>query len=403
MTPKSTKKGPTTFLPDTTVLAQPPKKRSLRAFRFEDVLDVLGSATSSFAFTWLLFGWLTPLQSTIGFVVLNFVLFLVMYGLISSIKNRGQEIRDRLVSVLLFSAGIILISALLFVVFYTLSRGQLALGNLNFFTQSMEQAGPLDPLYVGGILHAVVGTLIQITIALALTIPLGIGTAVFLNEIGGKFAKFVRTIADAMTALPSIVAGLFVLSAFIRTGVVPRSGFAAALAITVMMLPIVIRASDVVLRLVANNLREASLALGASKWRTVWHIVLPTARSGLVTAVILGTARGIGETSPVLLTSGVSSVTNFNPFEGPMISLPLQVFDFVKSPEPTMIARGFGTAATLLLVVLVLFALARGLGGKAPGNLTKRAQRAVNRKSAEDQTRIEALISKPVLKERNSA
>ncbi len=403
MTPKSTKKGPTTFLPDTTVLAQPPKKRSLRAFRFEDVLDVVGSATSSFAFTWLLFGWLTPLQSTIGFVVLNFVLFLVMYGLISSIKNRGQEIRDRLVSVLLFSAGIILTSALLFVVFYTLSRGQLALGNLNFFTQSMEQAGPLDPLYVGGILHAVVGTLIQITIALALTIPLGIGTAVFLNEIGGKFARFVRTIADAMTALPSIVAGLFVLSAFIRTGVVPRSGFAAALAITVMMLPIVIRASDVVLRLVANNLREASLALGASKWKTVWHIVLPTARSGLVTAVILGTARGIGETSPVLLTSGVSSVTNFNPFEGPMISLPLQVFDFVKSPEPTMIARGFGTAATLLLVVLVLFALARGLGGKAPGNLTKRAQRAVNRKSAEDQTRIEALISKPALKERNSA
>jgi phosphate transport system permease protein len=353
--------------------------------------------------TWLLFGWLTPLQSTIGFIVVNFILFVVIYGLITSVKSRQQEIRDRLVSVLLFSAGIILISALLFVVFYTLSRGQLALGNLNFFTQSMEQAGPLDPLYVGGILHAVVGTLIQISIALALTIPLGIGTAVFLNEIGGKFARFVRTIADAMTALPSIVAGLFVLSAFIRTGVVPRSGFAAALAITVMMLPIVIRASDVVLRLVANNLREASLALGASKWKTVWHIVLPTARSGLVTAVILGTARGIGETSPVLLTSGVSSVTNFNPFEGPMISLPLQVFDFVKSPEPTMIARGFGTAATLLLVVLVLFALARSLGGKAPGNLTKRAQRAVARKSLEDEKRIEALLANPLRKERNTA
>ncbi len=400
MTLKSRKNTGTTHLPDNTILAQQPKKRSLRKFRFEDVLDLIGAAASSFAFTWLLFGWLTPLQSTIGFVVFNFFLFLVMYGLISSIKNRGQEIRDRLVSVLLFSAGIILISALLFVVFYTLSRGQLALGNLNFFTQSMERAGPLDPLYVGGILHAVVGTLIQITIALALTIPLGIGTAVFLNEIGGKFAKFVRTIADAMTALPSIVAGLFVLSAFIRTGVVPRSGLAAALAITVMMLPIVIRASDVVLRLVANNLREASLALGASKWRTVWHIVLPTARSGLVTAVILGTARGIGETSPVLLTSGVSSVTNFNPFEGPMISLPLQVFDFVKSPEPTMIARGFGTAATLLLVVLVLFALARALGGKAPGNLTKRGQRAVNRKSAEDQNRIETLMSKSSVIER---
>jgi phosphate transport system permease protein len=149
----------------------------------------------------------------------------------------------------------------------------------------------------------------------------------------------------------------------------------------------------VVLRLVANNLREAALALGASKWRTVWHIVLPTARSGLVTAVILGTARGIGETSPVLLTSGISSVMNFNPFAGPMISLPLQVFDFVKSPEPTMIARGFGTAATLLLVVLVLFVLARALGGKAPGNLTKGQQRTANRQSQQDLVRNEASLA----------
>lgn len=389
-----------THLPDNTMSQVEPKKRELRAFRLEDILDFLGSLASSFSLTWLLFGWLTPLQTTIGFVVVNFLLFVAIYAIITSVKNRKLEIRDRLVSVLLFSSGIILISALLFVVFYTLSRGQLALANWNFFTQSMEKAGPLDPLTVGGILHAVVGTLIQISIALALTIPLGITTAVFLNEIGGKFARFVRTIADAMTALPSIVAGLFVLSAFIRTGVVPRSGLAAALAITVMMLPIVIRASDVVLRLVANNLREASLALGASRWRTVWHIVLPTARSGLVTAVILGTARGIGETSPVLLTSGVSSVANYNPFEGPMISLPLQVFDFVKSPEPTMIARGFGTAATLLLVVLVLFALARSLGGRSPGNLSKQAQRAVRQKSIEDQKRIEILIANRKPKER---
>lgn len=382
-----------TYLPTATPVDYKPAKRALRGFRLDDVFDIVGSLVSSFSLTWLLFGWLTGLQSTIGFVVVNFVLFLVNYGVITSIKNRSEEIRDRLVSVMLFSAGVILISALLFVVVYTVGRGQLALGNGNFFIESMEKAGPLDPLTVGGILHAVVGTLIQITIALAITIPLGITTAVFLNEVGGKFAKFVRTIADAMTALPSIVAGLFVLSAFIRTGVVPRSGFAASLAITVMMLPIVIRASDVVLRLVANNLREAALALGASKWRTVWHIVLPTARSGLVTAVILGTARGIGETSPVLLTSGISSVMNWNPFEGPMISLPLQVFDFVKSPEPTMIARGFGTAATLLLLVLVLFVLARAFGGKAPGNLSKQGQRAAARRSLEDERRIESLMS----------
>ena len=146
-----------------------------------------------------------------------------------------------------------------------------------------------------------------------------------MNEIGGRFARFVRTISDAMTALPSIVAGLFVYSAVIQLITHERSGFAASLAITVMMLPIVIRASDVVLRLVPGNLREASYALGSSRWRTVWHVVLPTARSGLVTAVILGTARGIGETSPVLLTSGVTAVMNVNPFSGPMISLPLQL------------------------------------------------------------------------------
>lgn len=393
MTQQTTTGTRRTYLPSPPPVDYKPAKRSIRGVKLEDIFDILGAFVSSNALTWLLFGWLTAMQSAVGFVLTNFLLFLVIYGVLTAIKNRREETRDRSISVLLFSAGFILISALLFVVIYTLGRGQTALGNFNFFIQSMELAGPLDPLTVGGIVHAIVGTLIQITIALAITIPLGITTAVFLNEIGGKFARFVRTVADAMTALPSIVAGLFVLSAFIRGGIVPRSGFAAALAITVMMLPIVIRASDVVLRLVANNLREASLALGATKWRTVWHIVLPTARSGLVTAVILGTARGIGETSPVLLTSGISAVMNWNPFAGPMISLPLQVFDFVKSPEPTMIARGFGTAATLLVLVLILFVLARTFGGKAPGNLSKGAQRAVHRKSLDDERRIEAAMA----------
>jgi phosphate transport system permease protein len=241
---------------------------------------------------------------------------------------------------------------------------------------------------MGGIVHAIVGTIIQISIALVITVPLGITTAVFLNEVGGRFARFVRTISDAMTALPSIVAGLFVYAAIIQLITHQRSGFAAAMAITVMMLPIVIRASDVVLRLVPGNLREASYALGTTRWRTVWHVVLPTARSGLVTAVILGTARGIGETSPVLLTSGVTAVMNWNPFVGPMISLPLQVFDFVKSPEPAMIARGFGTAAVLLLLVVALFAVARVIGGRGPGQLSDRQRRKVASESLDDLRRI---------------
>jgi phosphate transport system permease protein len=193
-----------------------------------------------------------------------------------------------------------------------------------------------------------------------------------------------------MTALPSIVAGLFVYATWILVLHNEKSGLAAAMAISVMMLPIIIRAADVVLRLVPGNLREASAALGASQWRTVWHVVLPTARSGLATSVILGTARGIGETAPVLLTAGFTAVLNTNPVHGPMVSLPLAAFEFVKSPQPAMIARGFATAAFLMLVVLALFVLARVLGGRGPGHVSAAQSRRIERASARDLARFDA-------------
>jgi phosphate transport system permease protein len=177
--------------------------------------------------------------------------------------------------------------------------------------------------------------------------------------VGGRFATIVRTVVEAMTALPSIVAGLFIYTVLIYTLGFPRSGFAAAMALAVMMLPIIARAADVVLRVVPSGLREASLALGASRWRTVWHVVLPTARPGLATAVILGVARGVGETSPVLLTSGAASFTVTNPTDGVMNSLPLFIYSNVRSGEPNAIARAFGAATVLLLLVLVLFVVAR--------------------------------------------
>jgi phosphate transport system permease protein len=366
-------------------------RRGVRTATLDEKFNVFGALAAAAALSTLLFGWIGPLTGAIGWVVVAFVAFIGFYMLLVSLRSDFQEVKDRVATVLMASAGLILFGALVFIVIYTLGRGAEALPHPNFFTETMELTGPLDPLTSGGILHAIVGTLIQISIALAITVPLGITTAVFLNEVGGRFARFVRTIADAMTALPSIVAGLFVYAAIIQLFTHQRSGFAAALAITVMMLPIVIRASDVVLRLVPQNLREASYALGTTRWRTVWHVVLPTARSGLVTAVILGTARGIGETSPVLLTSGITAVMNVNPFEGPMISLPLQVFDFVRSPEPTMIARGFGTAAVLILLVLGLFVVARIIGGRGPGLLSDRQRRAAQAESMRDLQRITML------------
>jgi len=365
------------------------ERRDLRTVPFGDRFDLLGSMAAGIALSTLMFGWLTPMTGVVGWLVLSFIGFLGIYAVMTAMRADRLAISERIMTALFYSAGVILLGALAFVVIFTLVRGSDALVHLNFFVETMKLAGPLDPLSMGGIAHAIVGTLIQITIALVITIPLGVTTAVFLNEIGGPFARFVRTISDAMTALPSIVAGLFVYAAVVTLITNQRSGFAAALAISVMMLPIIIRASDVVLRLVPNNLREASYALGTSRWKTVWSVVLPTSRSGLVTAVILGTARGIGETSPVLLTSGVTAEMNLNPFSGPMISLPLQVFDFVKSPEPNMIARGFGAAATLVLLVLTLFIVARLIGGRGPGQLSDRQRRAAAAASARDLQRMD--------------
>ncbi len=363
-------------------------RRLVRGFTARQRFDLIGGAAAGIALATLLFGWFAPLSGLIGWIVVAFGCFLGLHVLLVWLDSDGQEVSDRLASALFASAAVVLFGSLVFIVTYALARGAEALTHANFFVETMEFAGPLDPLTMGGIAHAIVGTLIQISIALAITIPLGIGTAVFLNEVGGRFARFVRTVADAMTALPSIVAGLFVYAAVIQAVTHERSGLAAGIAITVMMLPIVIRSADVVLRLAPANLREASYALGSSRVRTVWHVVLPTARSGLVTSVILGTARGIGETSPVLLTSGITASMNTDPFTGPMVSLPLQVFDFVRSPEPTMVARGFGAAAVLLVLVLTLFLVARALGGRAPGDLSARQRRAARVASERDERRF---------------
>ncbi|MFE4958151.1 phosphate ABC transporter permease PstA [Streptomyces sp. NPDC056653] len=355
------------------------------------VLALCGAAAAGLCVAVLLFGELAPLSGALGFAVVAYLVFLGIYAVLTGLEEDGPAVRDRLMTVVLWSAAGLMFLALVLVVGFTLYRGRDALPHLNFFTEDMQAAGPLDPLSKGGIAHAMLGTLIMISIALAITVPLGLACAVYLNQITGRFARFVRTIVEAMTALPSIVAGLMVYAIWILGLGLQKSGLAAGFAISVMMLPIVIRAADVVLRLVPGNLTEAAEALGAPRMRTVWHVILPTARSGLATAVILGTARGIGETSPVLLTAGFTAALNADPTSGPMVSLPLAVFSFIKSPEPTMIARGFGAAAVLMALVLVLFAVARVLGGRGPGQQNKRQARRTARASRRDTRRFEDL------------
>jgi phosphate transport system permease protein len=391
---------PRTHLPDTTnpddISANHPgtqdstweTRRNLSQIRREDVLRVIGAAAAGIAATMWLFTQVVPARGPLQFVISAYLLFIVFFVILIGFDDNRVTILDRVAAVVIHSAAIVLMLAMAVVVIFTLARGAEAFKHLNFWTEDMSMAGPLDPLTVGGMAHAALGTLIMITFALAISIPLGIACAVFMAEFPSPFAGVVRTVVEAMTALPSIVCGLFIYATYVLMFGLDKSAFAAALAITIMILPIIVRSADVVLRLVPATLKEASLATGASHWRTIWHVVLPTARSGLMTAIVLGTARGIGETSPVLLTAGYTTYFNFNPFSGPMVSLPFATFTLVKSPEPAQIGRGFGAAAVLMAMVFGLFLLARLLGGKGAGVLSPRAQRRVQSASARDAQRF---------------
>lgn len=379
--------------PRTTVVnhdfSQPPAaKRPIAKVRLSDVLQLVGSLIAAVSITAIIFNFLAPFDGIVGFILIAYPIFLALYALVVWQDEDGTAVVDRLVAAVVTTLAMVLVGALFWVVGYVVLGGVDALRKFNFYTEDMSNTGPLDPLDLGGILHAMVGSAIMISIALLIVIPLGVTTAVFMNELPNRFSRFVRIIVEAMTALPSIIAGLFIYATFIIIFDRPKSGLAAALAISVMMLPIIIRASDVVLRLVPGNLKEASYAMGASQIRTVWHVTLPTARSGLMTAIILGTARGVGETSPVLLTAGFTQSLNLNPLDGPMISLPLAAFKFIGSSEDTFKIRGFAAATVLLGLVLILFIVARIVGGRGPGQLSNRQRRRAAAQSRRDYERM---------------
>ena len=381
----------TTTVPRIDATPMPPHSlRTLGGVTRGGLLDGGGAALSALCVSFLLFGRLTPLWGPFGQVVATFVLFVATYAMLVSLREDRPAVVSKVMTVLLGACASIAFLALASVILYTLYQGRQALFRVNLYLEDMSETGPLEPLTQGGIRHAIVGTLIVIAVSILLTVPLGLVCAVYMNETRSRLSRIVRTVVDAMTALPSIVAGLFIFAFWVLILGFQRSGLAAALAVSVMMLPIIIRSADVVLRLVPGNLREAAAAVGAPRWRTVWHVVLPTARPGLATAIILGVARGIGETAPVLLTSGVTASLNYNVTENPMMSLPLATFEFVRSPQPELQIRGFATAAVLMVLVLGLFTLARVLGGRPVGQLTKRQARRTAAKSARDLARFDA-------------
>jgi phosphate transport system permease protein len=362
-----------------------PQPRSIRlhAVNAENILAPAAAAVSAIALVWYPYENVLPFSGVLGFWLCWYVAFLVLYGGVTALRWGRRPMVDRVVAAGTATAGLFALAVILDQIGYISLRGWLAVTHLNFWTQTMATTGPLQPLSSGGVVHALVGSLEQLGLATLFSVPLGVAAAVFLAEVGGARAQPVRVIVTAMTGLPEIVAGLFIYTTAILTLGLSQSGFAASLALAVMMLPIVTRGAEVILRLVPNNLREAAYALGGSHVRTVWHVVLPTARAGLTTVSILGMARAVGETAPLLLTAGYTNDMNVNPFSGPQSGLPTLIWDFIrKQPFATMIDRGFGAGLALMLMVLVLFTAARVLGGKAPGEMTRRQRRRVARDRA---------------------
>jgi phosphate transport system permease protein len=339
----------------------PDRPRLVSALTTEDRLSLYGSMLGSLGLVWLLYTQILPFSGKIGFVICWYVTYLAMFAAVTALAHSRPIVLDRIWGAVVTGAAGLVGVALFSTVFYTLAKGWAAVHHVSFLTHSQAGVSPTAPLNQGGILQAIAGSGIELGIATLVSLPLGIGTAVFMVEVGGKFSRIVRTVVEAMTALPDILAGLFIYALLIVGLGFQRSGFCAAMALSVMMLPIIARSADVALRVVPGGLREAGLALGASQWQTVWRVVLPTARSGLATAVILGMARAVGETAPVLITSGASNFMNLNPFKNTMDSLPLYIFFAVRSGEPRYIARGFGAGIVLLLLVLMLFGTARFL------------------------------------------
>jgi phosphate transport system permease protein len=352
--------APRTTLPERRLDDEAPVPRtSLGVLPLENRFLTWGARFAALGLSWVIVERLLPVSGLGWLVVIAALCNVVLLAAGTFVFDSPVAVTDRVVQWVVSVGAVTVFGTLASVLVFVFRRGWPALHHWNFFTQTMHKTLPDAPYNQGGVLHSIVGTLIELGIAIAITLPLGFGTAVYVNEVGGRFAGAIRTVVEAMTALPSIVAGLFVYSLWIITLHQPRSGFAGALAIGVMMLPIIARASEVVLRVVPGSLREASLALGASRWRTTWHVVLPTARPGLATALILAVARGIGETSPVLIASGYATFMVTSPTHGVMSSLPLSVYNSVIAPEPEAVVRGYATAAVLLLLVLVLFVIAR--------------------------------------------
>jgi phosphate transport system permease protein len=299
----------------------------------------------------LLLGALTDLHIAVSVLLSAVLATVVLYGLSRAVEGRRAG-TDRLVTCAVVGAFGLAMVPLVSLVFEVVSRGVARLDG-EFFNSSL--VGIVGE--GGGAYHAIFGTLIITGLTALISVPIGLLTAIYLVEYGtGRLKRAITFLVDVMTGIPSIVAGLFAYALFaIFFGPGVRMGAAGAVALSVLMIPVVVRSAEEVLKLVPNELREASYALGVPKWRTIVKVVLPTAVAGLGTGVTLAVARVIGETAPLLVTVGITNATNLNPFDGRMATLPVFAYYQLTQPGvPPEYAIDRAWTAALILIVLVM-------------------------------------------------
>ncbi|WP_019632940.1 phosphate ABC transporter permease PstA [Actinomadura atramentaria] len=269
-----------------------------------------------------------------------------------------RRIKDRAAAAFVWIAFALAVIPLVSVLWTVVAHGIHRL-DPTFFNFSMNGIAGRDA--GGGAYHAIIGTLEQVAITTVIAVPIAVLTAIYLVEYGGnsRFARVVRFFVDVMTGIPSIVAGLFVLALWLLTFGFQYSGFAGSLALTILMIPTVVRAAEEMLKLVPNDLREASYALGVPRWRTICFVILPTAFTGILTGVMLAVARVMGETAPLLLTIFFTKAINTDPFSGPQGSLPTFIWDQASDPNQNAVNRAWTGALVLIALIMLLNLAAR--------------------------------------------
>lgn len=307
---------------------------------------------------------LTPLSGRLGY----FLAFLTIYTgtnyFYSRITKGKLAGTDSFFKVIIFFMAFITVAPLFNILWSVWERGYKGL-HLSLFTSDMHSTPTTDEIVGhGGLLHALVGTVLLVVVALLLSIPIAILTALYLTEIRGKFTRPIKFLVQSMSGVPSVVAGLFILASIVYPVTHSLSSWEGSLALAILMIPTIARVSEEVLLLVPNDLRESGVALGGTLWKTVQQIILPAARSGLVTAIILGVARIVGETAPIVLLTGGGDTTNFNIFHGPMGSLPFYIWKGLSAGTEVSIQRAWTGILVLIGLVLILFGIARNLSSR---------------------------------------